>query len=512
MNRSKTLLPVLLLAAFSASACSGSNSTLACFGGICGVGGGGNATVSVTLVADTLPANPSILSFKVSIMSITLTPTSGTAQNFTPTSPIVVDLMRLQSDTVFLGTLTKVPSGSYTVQVSLLSPEITFLNDTSSTITANGVACLTNAVCTASFTAVGTPTISSFTFNATSSGQQGIELDFNLKNAISLSSGTLSVNFNPSSPNPGVFTAFTLPRMNANLGTNQLELIEDFTGVVTVSGSAVTITSPTRGTLIATSTSNSFFDHSPDGATCPTPSTITCVKAGQIASVDAFLKSDGTLELKEFEPLNATQQDFVEGTVFAVNTPTQFSIAVTDKVPAATNSLIGGLNTGDRLTVNIPAATLKPFLVDSKGLAVPAGSIGLFQGQTDTSAIHPGQTVAVHVTTFVAAIGNTIAVATADTVTLRWSRLIASLTGATSNTLLNINAVPSYFRLTSASVFPTQVFSGTLGAQGVTNLDGIPNGAGSVNTALPVGLRVLYLENSTNSAPLPFQAAKIRQH
>lgn len=510
MNRSNTLLPVLLLATFSASSCSGTNSTVACFGGTCTTGGGGNATVSVTLVADTLPANPSILSFKVSIMSIKLTPTSGTAQTFTPTSPIVIDLMRLQSDTVFLGTLTTVPSGSYTVQVSLLSPEITFLNDTSSTITANGVTCLSNVVCTATLTAVGAPTISSFTFNATSSGQQGIELDFNLNNAISLSSGTLSVNFNPSSPNPGVFTAFTLPRMNANLGASQLELIEDFTGVVSISGSSVTLTSPTRGTLIATSTSNSFFDSSPDHLICPTPSTISCVVAGQIASVDAFLKSDGTLELKEFEPLNATQQDFVEGTVFAVNTPTQFAIAVTDKVQAATNSLIGGLKTGDLLTVNIPAP--QPFFVDSKGLAVPAGSIGLFQGQTGTSAIHPGQTVAVHVTTFVAAIGNTIAAATADTVTLRWSRLIASLTGATSNTLLNVDAVPSYFRLTPASVFPTQVFSGTLGAQGVTNLDGIANGAGSVNTALPVGLRVLYLENSTNSAPLPFQAAKIRQH
>jgi len=62
---------------------------------------------------------------------------------------------------------------------------------------------------------------------------------------------------------PGVFTAFTLPRTNANLGTNQLELIEDFTGVVGISGSTVTISSPTRGTLTATSTSNSFFDPSP---------------------------------------------------------------------------------------------------------------------------------------------------------------------------------------------------------------------------------------------------------
>ncbi len=502
MHRYKVFLFVLLLASITFSSCSGSKTkcTVNC-------GGGGTATVSLTLVADTLPANPSILSFKVTIVGITLTPTTGTAQTLQPSSPIV-DLMRLQSDTAFLGTLTNVPSGSYTVQVSLSSPEITFLNDTSSTITANGVTCASGFVCTATLAAVGLPTISSFTFNPTTNGQQGIEIDFNLKNAISLSGGTLSVNFNPSSPSPGVFTAFTLPRTNANLGTNQLELIEDFTGVVGISGSTVTITSPTRGALTATSTSASFFDPSPDSLICPTPSTISCVVAGQIASVDAFLKSDGTLELKEFGPLNATRQDFVEGTVYAVNTPTQFAIAVTDKVQLATNSLIGGVNTGDRLTVNIPAP--KNFLVDSKGLAVPAGSIGNFQGQSNTTAIHPGQTVAVHVTAFVAATSTTLAVATADTVILRWSRLIATPTTA-STTTVNVNAVPSYFNLTAASVFPTQVFSGTLGAQGVTNLDGITSAA-SVNTSLPVGLRVLYLENTTNSAQFPFMAAKIRQH
>ena len=507
MNRSKALsfLPVLLLTALSLASCSGPYKPCTVN---CG-GGGGNATVSFTLVADTLPPNPSILSFKVSIVGIILTPTTGTAQTLQLSSPIV-DLMRLQSDTAFLGTLTSVPSGSYTVQVSLSSPEITFLNDTSSTITANGVTCASGLVCTATLTAVGTPTISSFTFSAISSGQQGIEIDFNLKNAISLLSGTLSVNFNPTSPSPGVFTAFTLPRTNANLSTNQLELIEDFTGVVSISGSNVTITSPTHGTLTATSTSSSFFDPSPDGLICPTPSTISCVVAGQTASVDAFLKSDGTLELKEFEPLNSTHQDFVEGTVYAVNTPTQFAIAVTDKVQAATSSLIGGLNTGDRLTVNIP--TFKPFLVDTKGLLVPAGSLGLFQTQTDTSAIHPGQTVAVHVTAFVAANGNTIAVATGDTVILRWSRLIATPTTA-STTTLNVNAVPSYFNITPASIFPTQVFSGTLGTDGVTNLDGIQGGtAANVIAGQPVGLRVLYLENTTNSAPFPFMAAKIRQH
>ena len=503
MNRIKTLsfFPVLLFTALSLAACSGSKNRCT---SNCGTG---TATVSLTLVADTLPANPSILSFKVSILGITLTPTTGTAQTIHP-SPSVVDLMRLQSDTAFLGALTNVPSGSYTLQVSLSSPEIVFLNDTGSTITANGKMCSNGVVCSVTFTSVGTPTISSFTFTATSGGQQGIELDFNLKNAFSLSTGTLSVNFNPASPNPGVFTAFTLPRTIANLGTNQLELIEDFTGVVSISGNNVTITSNTRGALTATSTSASFFDPSPDNAHCLAPANnfTSCVAKGQIASVDAFLKSDGTLDLKEFEPLNQTQQDFVEGIVYAVNTPTQFTIAVTDKVQAATNSLISGLNTGDLLTVNIGT---QPFLVDSKGLLIPPGSLGLFQGKSDTSAIHPGQTVAVHPTVFTAANGTTPAIVTVDTITLRWSRLIASAVSSTTQ-LLNVNAVPSYINPVSSTPFVVQLFTGTQGAPGVTNFDGVLDGSGIVVN--PVSARALFLENIGNTASPAFFAAKVRQH
>jgi hypothetical protein len=504
MVRNKALLFLVVLSCFALSSCNLHRGTGA-------GGGGGNATVSFTLVADTLPANPSILSFKVSIVGIVLTPTSGSAQTLTPATP-VVDLMRLQSDTAFLGALPNVPSGSYTVKVSLSNPEIVFLNDTGSTITANGGTCSNNVVCTATLTAAGTPTISSFTFTATSSGQ-GIELDFNLKNAISLTSGTLSVNFNPASPNPGVFTAFTLPRTNANLGTNQLELIEDFTGVVSISGGKVTITSPTRGTLTATNTSSSFFDQSPDGAHCnQTPVTFTnCVVNGQVASVDAFLKSDGTLDLKEFEPLNQTQQDFVEGIVYGTNSsPTQFTVAVTDKVQLATNSLIGGLNTGDLLTVKISTNPVaQPFLVDSKDLLVPAGSLGLFQGRSDTSAVHPGQTVAVHPTVFTAANGTTPAVVTVDTVILRWSRLTASAVSSATQ-LLNVNALPSYFNTVSSTQFVVQLFTGTQGTHGVTSFDGVVDGSGIVVN--PVSTRALYLESTGNTASPAFFAAKVRQH
>jgi hypothetical protein len=509
MNRSKALsfFPILLLAALSLTACSGLPKTCT---GTCVIGG--NAAVSFTLVADTLPANPSILSFKVSIVGIALTPTTGTAVTLTPTTP-VVDLMRLQSDTAFLGALTNVASGSYTVQVTLTSQEITFLNDTASSITANGTVCAKNTVCTVTLAAAGTPSVASFTFNATSGGKQGIELDFNLKNAISLSNGTLSVNFNPVTPNPGVFTAFTLPRTNANLGTNQLELIEDFTGVVSVSGTNVTITSNTRGALTAASTSASFFDPSPDNAHCVAPGVTftTCVAKGQIASVDAFLKSDGTFDLKEFEPLNQTQQDFVEGIVYAVNTPLQFSIVVTDKVLLATNSLISGLNVGDLLTVKIGT---QPFLVDTKGLPLStccAAELQNFNAQTTTSAIHPGQTVSVHVSAFTAANPPTLAIATVDTVILRWSRFRANVFSATASTVA-IDTLPTYF---GTLVTPQQgvqaFFSGALGADGVTNLDGVAGNTSALTAAKPLGLRVLYLQNPGNNANPVFFAAKVRQ-
>ncbi len=64
MNRSKALsfLPVLLLAALSLASCSGPYKpcTVNC-------GSNGNGSVAVTMVADTLPANPSLLTFQVTI-------------------------------------------------------------------------------------------------------------------------------------------------------------------------------------------------------------------------------------------------------------------------------------------------------------------------------------------------------------------------------------------------------------------------------------------------------------
>ena len=501
MNRNNAHFFILLLTALSFSACSGVKMP---------GGGGGTGSISVMMVADTLPPHPSLLSLQVTITGITLTTSSNIQNSATLSAPITVDLMRLQSDTAFLGTFLNIPTASYkSATLAFSSPaEITFLNDTASTLSG----CAPNTVCTlASNTAAGTP-IANVTFAVIDKGLTGIGIDLNLNNAVSITGTTLAVNLS----NNNVISAFTLPRQGSNLSASQFGLIEDFTGVVSLTGNSVTITSPTRGTLTASATSNTVFDSDPANTLCPSgTSTLSgCVSLNQVASVDAVLNDNGTLSIQEIEPLLSTRQDIVEGIVTSINSTnlTQFGIIVTDKPStAASNSLIGGLNIGNLLTVNIPAPN--PFLVDTKGLpmnTVSPGSLSFFANQTNTAAIHLGQTVALHVTSFTPAAGTTPASSVAATVILRWSRFTATPVSSTL-TLLNVTGLPSYFNFTPAAQLVTDLFPGTRGTKGVTNFDGIVDGTG-ISSLKPVALRALFLENPGSTANPALFAASVRQH
>lgn len=506
MHRYKALLLVLLLTAFSLSSCSGPKTacTVNC-------GGGGTGSVSVTMVADTLPAHPSLLSFQVTLTGITLTPSSGSAKTVTLSPALTTDLMRLQSDTLLLGTFPNIPAGSYTGATLSFSgaANITFLNDTNSTLSN----CSPNAICPLVSNGANSNPVANVSFTVSQNAVTGIGIDFNFSNAVSISGTSLAVNLS----NTNVIGAFTLPRQGSNLSASQFDLIEDFTGLVSLSSNTVTITSPTRGTLTAASTSNTIFDSDPSGALCasPTPGQLSsCVSNNQVASVDAVLKSDGTLSIQEIEPLLPSQQDIVEGVVTSINqaNQTQFVIVVTDKPSAAASgSLIAGLNIGDLLTVNIPSPNA--FLVDTKGLAVNSvspGSLGFFANQTNTTAIHLGQDVAIHVASFTAASGTTPASVTADTVILRWSRFTATPINSSTFTALNVNALPSHFNFSSASRFVVQLFPSAQGTKVITNFDGIADGS-FISNLKPVSLRALFLENTGNTANPAFFAAKVRQ-
>ena len=511
MNRSKALsfLPILLLVAFSLSSCSGPKTRG-------GGGGTGNGSVAMTMVADTLPASPSLLTFQVTIASIKFTTSSGTSTTVNLNPALTVDLMRLQTDTVFLGLFPNIPAVQYVSATLFFSgnAKITFLNDST---TATISLCPPNTVCPLSVPVSSTP-IATVPFTVSPNAVTGIGIDLNFFNAVSISGSpaNLVVNFN----NANVLSAFTLPRPNSNLAAGQLDLIEDFTGVVSISNQSVTLASAPvtgRGSLTASATSTTFYDPDPTLTRCPTGTNVlaNCVSNNQVASMDVILKSDGTFAIQEIEPLLATAQDTVEGIVVSINPSSlaqQFTLVITNLIPAAQSSLIGSLHIGDALTVNLSTSVF-PFLVDQKGLPVQtnfAGIFGNFFNQTSTSAIHLGQVVAVHATApFTASVGSTIASTFADTITLRWSRFTATLQTASSPAFTIVN-LPFYFGFPQSTIFTVQTFPGALGTARFTNFDGVLDGSGLI-TARPVAIRALFLENTTNSASPVFFAAKVRQ-
>ncbi|HET8922885.1 MAG TPA: hypothetical protein VFN26_07790 [Candidatus Acidoferrum sp.] len=505
MSRSKALFFLLLLAAFSFSSCSGPLKKIVCTVN-CGSG-----NLSFTMVADHLPAHPSILSFTVTVLGVVVTSSTSTMTLSPPNTRI--DLMRLQSDSALLGTLNNVPGETISsLTVGLAAHQLTFLNDTGVALTSPS-ACAINAICTFDVSATVTSVLIN-NVNQAFSGNAGIGLDFNLANAISVTGTTLTVNFK-NSGTTNVLTSFLLPRTGSNLASGQLDLIEDFTGVVSLNSQKATITSLTHGTLAATATSSTNFDTDPSGTLCPTSTKqtlSTCVSNNQVASMDAVLNSDGTLSIQEIEPLLATQQDIVEGVVTAIATAnqTQFTILTTDKLETATGTLIGPLNVGDFLTVTL--VNPKNFLIDAKGLTLTvccSGNLGNFTNTNNTTALHPGQTVTVHVTGgFTAANGSTPAMANSDTVTLRWTRFTATVSTA-ATPAFTINSFPSFFSApVSAQV---QFFGTTQGTDGTTNLDGISSTANLV-VSNPVAMRALYIENPGLTLAPAFYAAKVRQH
>jgi hypothetical protein len=516
MKYTKSFIFITLAAALALSSCSG----LPKGSGGGGGGGGNKAKVSLVLVSDTLPANLGIISFKVAITSVVLTSKSGVTSTLdlgalNSGAGLIVDLARAQSDSIFLGTVLNVPTGTdsnSTITVHFTSAQLAFFNGTGAAITNLNPQCPANNVCSVPFTTTGVPVA---TLSVLVPDNTGFGIDFNLKNAITLTGTSLSVNFSNSGTN-NVISAFTLPRQNSNLAAGKLDLIEDFTGVATVTGTSVTIASQPkagRGSITALSTSTTVFDQDPSQTLCPNGTTqlTSCVASNQAASMDAILNSDGTFAVQEIEPLLASPVvDTVEGTVVSnASNGTQFSIITTDLLPAATNSKIGSLGLGDPVNVTLSSIVTGGFLVDTKGLAV-GGAIGNFKGASDTSALHLGQSVAIHITSFTAASGTTSASANTNSVTLRWSRFISTVSIA-SSPAFTVSALPGYFGFTQASTFQIQTFSGTQGTVGVTNLDGVTS-TGNLIQGNPVGVRALFIEDAGNTLNPAFFAAKVRQH
>jgi len=140
--------------------------------------------------------------------------------------------------------------------------------------------------------------------------------------------------------------------------------------------------------------------------------------------------------------------------------------------------------------------------VDSKGLVIPITS---FAGATDASVLAPGETLAVHVVSFTAGAGTTLAAARVDFVYLRFTRVTGSVASTAPPNTFAIQSLPPFFGLTSpVTAQLTTVSPGT-------NFDGV-SGASELVSGQTVSIRALYYGPPTGPTPTPspFSVAKVR--
>ncbi len=491
MNSKRYAVLVAFAAIFALASCSGVKNPCTVN---CGGGGGGTASLSLTIAAVPFapPPNTSILSFAVTLNSVTLTPSSGGSDVTIPLNAATysVDLTRLQSDSAFLGQLiATVPSGTYNqVTLGVTSAVVTYCVATSGT-----PGCNTGTVAQITKGAAA-PATSAFTVTLAANQQAGLKVLINFGNAITVNVATQVISgVNLAAAN--VLTAVPLPPTASTLGLSEFDYVEDVTGVVTAASAAsVTVQTSTHGSITSVITNNTIG--SPN---CVITNVVCSPQVGQVASIDATLNSDGTSTMLEYDPLSPTSVDVIEGIVTTVpSSSTQFQIVTNDIVLASAGSLIGSnLALGD--PVQITYAGVNPFVVDSKGL--PVVITAFTSGSTSATDILPGQTVALRVTAFTPKVGNTPAAATVDYVVLRFTRVAASVSSAPAPNF-SIQSLPLLFGQTGTNQVQLGVGSPS------TYLDGYTTSS-NITVGDNVSMRALYFGIAATPS---FTAAKIRKN
>lgn len=415
--------------------------------------GSGNSSVVLTMT-DTPPTNVSILSAEVTLTGATLNP--GNVSLFSGSTTI--ELTRLQTDIGYIATANNISAGNYTsLSLTFANPMLTIENDTGSVIVSGTTSCAVGSICTIAPPTVAnlatTINLSSFSLAANSSA--GLLVDVNLNNLLS---ATLGADFKAGT----TVSSFTPAGTEAPLVG-----AEDVVGQVTaVNASKNTFTIQNiAGSFSLVVDSNSTFFQFPSNL-CTT-STIACLLANQIVSVDIAIRSDGSLEARNVVFEDADNSDTeVEGMITSTNAGSQqFNIVVLD-VSATTT----GLTIGEQATVHYAVAPQTPFSIDlvhADNMQISTAGF-LFATPADLSV---GQEVSIRRNS--ASSGSSL---TADRVLLRSSRISATVGSVGSPTLFLTN-VPSIFSGHAITQISAQTFSSTIFSE---------SGSAIVFTQIPV--------------------------
>ncbi len=315
-------------------------------------------------VGDTPPANVTVLSFEVTIVSAVLQPGNVALV----TNPLKIEVKQLEVETAFLSTI-NVPAGTYnSIVITLQNPEITIKNDTGATLPsplncANGAICEFKPVLTTPVTYTGAP----FPLTVTANSPIGLLVDLNLTNILN---GSLAVDFAAAG---GVIVT----QLPAQQGTGQLEDMDDVSGKVSAKDTAnnqFTLQTPLGNLTIKVDNNTTFEDFDKLSTPCAAnPQNFSCVQIGQVVEVDISLVAGGTLLAKKVEAEDDAQNaEDLEGVIAGNITPAGFDMVLVDEFPD-----IAGVDVGNLVHINFVGFS---FQVDSENLNVSGLS---FSSATD---------------------------------------------------------------------------------------------------------------------------------
>lgn len=382
-----------------------------------GCGGGGSSatssnpttpvgTSSTQVRFGDAPAD-SVISFEVSVSSLSLTPAGGgAAVSVSVPANNRIELTH-ESGKFEPFTIGNLPQGTFTAaNLTLVNSELTFLNSTGTPVHINGPA-------SASVTIPLTPNLTIGTSPLV------LSIDVNVANSVTTTGATITgISFGATS-----FTITSKAPGAQNAQQDDDGEIEDVQGTVTaVNAPSFTMTVGTTGSSLTFSTD----------ATTEFNDGVTGVAGllNQVVTVEGFTKSDGTLFAKEVEGLENQNGAEVEGLITAIS-GTTLTVSAQDGIGKGMDDT----KVGATFTVNIAGLQASKFRVKTGngfGGNIPSGLT------FDNTTIHQGQRIEVDTDVTVPAANGAI---TPDKINLQQQGVSGTVANATATTFdLNLAA------------------------------------------------------------------------
>lgn len=426
-------------------------------------------------IHDMPPAGVTVLSFQATITGIAMQPGNVSMLN----TPMTLEMTQLQGMSAYMGTVL-VPVGNYTsMTITLANPQMTFLNDTGSTMSmggmmdgtscANGQICqLTPAMMAYSVTISGSP----FPLDVAANTPFNLQMDFDLMDSMQSNMGM----------NPDMTSMMQQSTGSSDVFDHMDDMVGQISSVdVPDNQFTIGFVQGMPSMTVATDTNTTFEDFDAVGKT----NDMAGLAQGEIVLVKMRLMAGGTLRASEVR-LESVDSQVLLGMVVAMNSATQFDMVVMNEAPA-----FQGVNIGDVVRMNLQSGAA--FNIDDTDLPVSGMPFG------SSADMMVGQMVEIEPTS--ALVSGTPPQLNTNTVRLMETWMTATVASKIDASTFSIQGLPGMFGAANISTM-------TVSASSQTEFDNV-SGVTALNLGDTVSIRgPLFIMSGTPT----IVASKVLKH